>query len=200
MEHGINNFFMNNTIKQEDWKSYYSSVYSDYLELKKLYPFSFLSVYPTINPACISIISIAADINLINSVQGTEKDFTGQYSKKIYIEIPIDYKNVGCKIYGAKWLNKDKIPEQYLHIYTNKFMEPYGYEFCVGTPDSFKFLPNVILENLRTADRMLVAYEALMTGRSCSLDLIAYSHGYKGIQEYLNNKFRYNPGGEINGN
>ena len=187
-----------NIENSDDWRSYYKSVHSDFLELKKIYPYSYLSVRPTIKPVCLSIIAIAADISLIRAVQGTEDDFLGHYSKKLCIDIPINYKEIGCKIFGAKWLDTGKISDKDLHIYTDSIMESFGYEFCVGTPESFKTLPNVVLENLRTADRMLIAYEALMTGNSQKLDLIAYSHGNKGRQEYKNNKFRYIPGGKNN--
>ena len=181
---------MNSNVEKDSWDKYYSSVYSDYLDLTSYYPFSFLSIYPTVRPTCVSIVVIAADNNLINAVNATAADFLGTYSRKILVDIPFDYKNSGCKIYGAKWLNFNRIPDNQLHIYHDKVREPFGYEFCVGTPDSFKFLSNVILENVKTADRMLVAYEEFLKGRTTAVNLLAYSHGEAGRQEYINQRIQ----------
>jgi len=52
-------------------------------------------------------------------------------------------------------------------------------------------MENVILENIRTAEKMLMAYELYQTGETKSLELNAYSHGTKGINEYAKDKKRY---------
>ena len=65
------------------------------------------------------------------------------------------------------------------------------YQFCVGVPESFIYMKNVILENVRTADKMLVAYELFQTGQTNKLELLAYSHGDKGQKEYKNERKKY---------
>ena len=182
-------------VEFEDWPSYYKSVCDDYAVVKRIYPFSYLSNYPTTKPTCLSIVVVAVDIGLITSLNATENDFLGKYTRKIYVEVPYNYKTLGCKIYGAKWIDPKLIPEQQMHIYMHEMRESYGYEFCVGTPESFQYFPNVILENIRTAERMLIAYEELMTCKTQTVNLLAYSHGKKGRLEFLNNKSKYIPKG-----
>ena len=65
------------------------------------------------------------------------------------------------------------------------------YSLCVGLPESFPLMKNVILENVKTAENMLIAYERVMTGVSNTLELIAYSHGEHGSKEFQHNKLRY---------
>jgi hypothetical protein len=59
------------------------------------------------------------------------------------------------------------------------------------TPESFPLMKNVILENIRTAENMLIAYERVMAGESETLDLIAYSHGDKGREQFKKNRKKY---------
>ena len=65
------------------------------------------------------------------------------------------------------------------------------YLFCVGVPQSFIYLKNVILENVRTAESMMIAYESYQRGITNKVDLIAYSHGEEGKNEYSRNRKRY---------
>lgn len=182
---------INTNVTCSEWQSYFNSVCEDFTELKRIYPFSYFSIVPSNLPERLSIIVVAADIKLIHCVNATEEDFLGDYSKKIFVEVPYDYKINGCKIFGAKWIDPKMIPDQQMHIYIDKPKEPFGYEFCVGTPESFEYMSNVILENVKTAERMLIAYENFMTGNSDTINLLAYSHGNKGRLEFYNNKSKY---------
>ena len=52
-------------------------------------------------------------------------------------------------------------------------------------------MDNVLLENVRTADMMLIAYKDVMTGKSDKLNLKAYAHGTAGEKEYQHDGKRY---------
>lgn len=52
--------------------------------------------------------------------------------------------------------------------------------FCVGVPQSFSILKNVVLENVRTAESMMIAYESYQRKITDKVELIAYSHGEEG--------------------
>lgn len=65
------------------------------------------------------------------------------------------------------------------------------YLFCVGVPQSFIHLKNVLLENVRTAESMMIAYESYQRGITKKVNLIAYSHGEKGKNEYNRNRKQY---------
>ena len=175
--------------EKERWSYYYSKVIRDYRELKAEYPYSQLTIPPTLAPSLASLRVVAANIELIQRVNANEKDFTRNYSRELYVIIPMDYVEKGCKVYWAikKIRNRDK------HFYKNEKYDLFGYELCVGTPDSFPLMPNVILENIRTAERMLIAYELVMTGVTNHLKLIAYSHGDSGRRQFINDLTRYSP-------
>lgn len=179
--------------ERDSWLQYYQAVYSDYHELKKQYPYCYLSIPPTVKPVRASIVVIAVDSELVEAVRGAEDDFKGSYSKELFIDVPMNYKEDGCIVYGAEWLDYKKLDQQDIHFYPNKHKEHYGYELCLGTPESFKLMNNVILENVRSASMLLVAYEKLMTGYSDHLDLIAYSHGDEGREQFVNNRHKYIP-------
>ncbi len=157
---------------------------ADYKGLKEIYPFSWLFIPPTVKPQIASIKVIAANQDLVTNIGGIEDDFKGEYSRELHMIIPIDYRRNGCKVYGAKWFDSSKFNDEDIHFNGYPKMNKYGYEFCVGTPESFQLLENVILENVRTAEMMLIAYERVMTGDIDELDLIAYSHGYMGRLQY----------------
>ena len=110
-------------------------------------------------------------------------------SKAKEIIVPFDYKKAGCKVYGGKWIDTKLVKEEYQHF--NGKRKDGCYLFCVGVPESFLKMENVILENIRTAEKMLIAYELYQTGETRSLELNAYSHGTKGINEYAKDKKRY---------
>lgn len=92
-------------------------------------------------------------------------------------------------MYGGKWVDFKSIPHKDLHFYSDKMKT--GYRMCVGTPESFSLMNNVILENVRTAENMLIAYECYMNGDSKNLNLIAYNHGEIGRKQFKQSKTKY---------
>ena len=172
-----------------DYKSYYTDVKKDVEELKTEYPFTTVCNYPLNTNQPIEIIVIAANIDLIETIHGKRNDFVGDYSKKLRIVVPHDYKILGCNVYGGRWIDEKKVNEADYHFYST---ERDGTRlFCVGVPKSFTNLKNVILENVKTADNMLKAYECLQKGLTKNLNLIAYNHGKRGEEEYERKKNRY---------
>ena len=178
-----------------DWKQYYADVLTDFRELKESYPFSYLTILPTVKPELASIRVVAANKALIEMTCSAESDFTNDYSKELHIEIPVNYRKNGCKVYGARWVDLKKLEDKDIHFYNRVESQPFGYELCIGTPESFQMMKNVILENVKTAENMLIAYERVMTGASDCLELISYAHGEKGRKQFLQNRAKYLPGG-----
>ncbi len=137
---------------------------------------------------------MAANKALVDAVKGVETDFLGDYSKELHLVVQVGYQKRGCYVYGAKWLDLTKLESQYVHLIHDKndpLTKYYGWKLCVGTPESFGMLRNVILENVKTADNMLVAYERIMRGETKKLDLIAYAHGEAGRKEFKKNQNKY---------
>lgn len=168
---------------------YYSSVTADFRELKCRYPFSKLIILPTVDPYEAMIKVTAVEKSIIEELCATEEDFTDDFSKRIDLIIPPDYKEHGCRVYGGAWINLDNLPKKDVHCFS---ILPDGrWELCVGTPKSFSSLRNVILECVRTADNMLVAYERFQKGNTNELMMIAYSHGDEGKQEYEKDRRSY---------
>lgn len=174
-----------------EWNQYYRDVMADYREMKEIYPFSCLTILPTVHEEIASARVIAASKDLIYKARAVEEDFLGEYSRQLYIEIPYDYREIGCKVYGAGWVDLKKLREDEIHFSINERLPDYGYELCVGTPESFTLMKNVILENVKTAENMLIAYEKVMTGATERLNLIAYAHGDAGRKQFQNNNRKY---------
>ncbi len=180
---------------ETDWKLYYANVLADFRELKEHYPFSYLTIPPTVQPELAMIRVVAANKELIEMAGAVETDFTDEYSRKLWIIVPTNYRKNGCKVYGAKWVDLKKFENKDIHFYNQAKLHAEGYELCVGTPESFPLMRNVILENVRTAENMLIAYERVMTGSSDHLELIAYAHGENGRKQFQRNRARYIPRG-----
>ena len=176
-----------------NWSQYYKNVMIDYQEMKEQYPFCCLTILPTFKPTTAMIRVIAANKDLIEMVGAIETDFTKEFSRELYIEVPVDYRESGCKVFGAKWVDLEKLDKKDIHFYDHARLGCLGYELCVGLPESFPLMKNVILENVRTAENMLIAYEKLMTGVSDKLELIAYAHGETGSKQFQRNRDRYIP-------
>ena len=177
-----------------NWNQYYNDVYTDFVEMKKLYPFSYLNIPPTVKPSLAEIRVVAVAKSLLEAVCGTESDFLSEYSRELHLFIPVDYKNKGCDVYGADWVKMDKLAKEDIHFSRKRgtlIRKKYGFKICIGTPDSFSLMKNVILENVRTAENMLIAYERIMSGVSENLGLIAYAHGNKGRQQFQEKRGRY---------
>ena len=94
MELGCQNHRLKLYKVNEEWQRYYSSVIRDFAELKNFYPFSWLLIPPTIQPKLASIKVIAANADLIKKVCGQVSDFIGEYTKELYIEVPIYYNSL----------------------------------------------------------------------------------------------------------
>lgn len=179
-----------------DWNQYYKNVLSDFREMKEQYPFCYLTILPTITPSEAEIRVVAANKGLIDSVGGVEEDYLGDYSKELFLHVPVDYKDNGCDVYGAGWVKTEKFANGDVHFFHKDgklIRERQGFQICVGTPESFPLMTNVILENVRTAENMLIAYERVMIGESEKLEMIAYAHGDKGREQFKRNRKRYIP-------
>lgn len=166
----------------------------DFVEMKKSYPFSYLTIPPTVEPSIASITVIAVNKSLIEAVQGKQEDFTGEYSKRLLLIVPLGYRTEGCKVYGGKWIDTRLFQNKDIHFFHENgrlIQDERGLYMCVGTPDSFSNMKNVIFEAVTTAANMLVAYERVQSGASQELYLKAYSHGNQGKEEYLRDKKRY---------
>lgn len=179
-----------------DWDKYYYNVRSDFREMRAQYPFCYLSILPTITPSEAEIRVVAANIGLIDAVCGVENDFLGDCSKELLLRVPVDYQENGCVVYGANWVEIEKLTDEDIHFFHSNgkiIKNRYGFQLCVGTPESFSMMPNVILESVKTAENLLIAYERVMTGESKKLEMIAYAHGDVGRRQFKNNRKRYNP-------
>ncbi len=184
------------------WSEYYNAVLEDYRELVSKYPFSRITFPPTLPPSQAIIRVIAASKELIEAVNGVEEDFCGKYTKELYVVVPYDYRNAGCNVYGGKWINRRKLKSEDQHFYSNQSppnAKDAGPLLCVGTPEAFPLMSNVILENVRTAGNMLIAYEKIMRGESDTLELKAYEHGDLGRNHFKKDLRRKRIGGKTNG-
>lgn len=180
----------------ETWAIYYERVKRDFIELREAYPFSSLTIPPTVKPSLASITVIAVCKSLVDAVQGQPEDFIGEYSKKLLIKVPDEYWTNGCLVYGGGWVNTTLFQNKDIHFFHDKgklIRTEHGLHLCVGRPESFSKMKNVILESVRTAENMLVAYERAQSSESKELYLKAYSHGDLGKAEYTKDKKRYIP-------
>lgn len=167
------------------------SVMKDFSEMQIQYPFSKLFFSPTIEPKPATVTVIAVHKSIIDETNAQESDFTGEYSRELFISIPPDYKMKGCNVFGASWVDLKKIKPQDLHFNSGNIKTLHGYELCVGVPDSFPKMKNVLLENVKTAEMMLIAYRDVMSGVSDKLTIKAYKHGPSGIIQYYHDNNRY---------
>lgn len=169
--------------------SYYHKVREDIRELQSIYPFTTFTCPPTVQMQPITIHVIAADNILIQKTCAMREDFIQEYSKELEVIVPFDYQTAGCTVYGGGWIDLNKIPSKYHHFHGRI---PDGrFSFCVGVPESFREMRNVILECVKTADRMLTAYELYQSRQTEIFELISYAHGQKGIAEYREKKTKY---------
>lgn len=171
---------------KSEYLEYESNVLKDIDEVKEVYPFSKIIRFPTNNFSMYGLSTIAVSKEIIDETNGKEGDFIRDYSRRLTIEIPFNYKNKGCNIFCENWAKSDKIP------YSDRHFNEIGNRttMCVGVPNSFKDLDNVILENIKTADNILEQYAEYLQGSSKTIRLRAYSHGKKGEQEYEQEKYR----------
>lgn len=179
-----------------EWNLYYRNVITDFKELKEHYPFSCLTIPPTVQPELATIRVVAANRELIEMTGAEEADFTGAYTRELRLIVPHSYRQKGCEVFGADWVDLNRFEHKDIHFFHdngNPIRTRFGLHICVGTPESFLLMKNVILENVRTAENMLIAYERVMAGNSERLELIAYAHGEKGRIQFQQNRARYIP-------
>ena len=173
-------------IDVEKYRQYYSHLMRDYNALILQYPFSTITFLPTVEPSPAILKVIAVHKKLIDEVEGSSSDFTGKYSKELFIEVPFDYQSKGCDVYGASWVELHRIKSKDRHFLNKCKKSKHGYKLCVGVPESFPLMGNVLIEIVKTAENMLIAYERIMCGETTSLkDLKTYSHGGAGKQEFI---------------
>lgn len=179
-------------IDVNQYRQYRSHLMRDFHALLSQYPFSTITFLPTVDPSPAKLKVIAVHKKLIDEVMGTLSDFTGDYSKELFIVVPFDYQNSGCDLYGASWIDLNRIETKDWHFLNKCRKTKHGYKLCVGVPESFHLMNNVLLENVKTAENMLIAYERIMRGEASVLeDLKTYSHGKAGISEFIKDKKRY---------
>ena len=99
---------------------YSRDVQNDFTELKGTYPFSTLTFPLCCRPECALIRVGAVNKILVDAVNGVETDFLGEYSKELYLKVPVDYKENGCYVYGARWLDITKLNFQDIHLVREK--------------------------------------------------------------------------------
>lgn len=175
--------------KNINYQKYYKEVKKDFEFLRQEYPYSTMFLPPTVQPRLVIIKVIAVHSEIINLSKAEPEDFLGEYSRELLLVVPWNYKEVGCKVYGGSWIQETKIHKLDRHFYGK---ESSGMrEFCVGVPASFTALENVILENVKTAESMLVAYEQVQRGITIRANLIGYSHGERGEKEYERDSKKY---------
>lgn len=100
------------------------------------------------------------------------------------IRIDKHYLKRGATIYGLdQWLDLDKIDSSKQHFYKNQ-KKGDMYELCVCPTTSVENMTNPLLDNIRTAEHIMNAYEFFLIGYTDKIILKDYSHGEKGIEEY----------------
>lgn len=172
----------------EQYRHYAAQVSCDVEQLKRVYPWTRTIYSPSSVPSPIQLSVTAVSKDVIETLQAREEDFLAEYSKSLQVTIPFDYEQKGCEIYGAGWLDIEAVPQEDRHFFGSKNGL---HKFCLGVPVSFAQMNNVILENIKTADNMLVAYELFQKGINQGVNLIAYSHGKVGEDEYAKDKKKY---------
>ena len=173
----------------DDKKRYIEQVKKDFAQLKEMYPFSTLSIAPTTEITPVTIKVTAANKKLIDAMLAEQSDFQGEYSRDLHLVVPFEYQQIGCEVYGGRWIKTGQVKNSDLHFHGKS--EDGSLKFCVGVPESCKNMDNVLLENVRTAEHMLIAYEELQKGLTNTINLKAYSHGDRGKDEYRRDKRRY---------
>ena len=176
-------------IEKETAREYFKNAFEDIHRTKEIYPFIEVISPPTVVPVPIQLKVVAVKAEFFEKIHAEREDFTGPFSRELEIIIPFDYRETGCKVYGGKWIDTKLVKTEYQHF--NDKRKDGAYLFCVGVPESFPQMENAILENIRTAENMLVAYEMYQTGKTKTLELKAYSHGNKGIDEYRKDRKKY---------
>lgn len=179
-------------ISVTEYRKYEQQVYADLHELVSVFPFTRIVYQPFSVPHEIVLQIVAVENVLINHTHAKENDFLGPHSFEVHLLIPYNYREAGCKVFCHRWEDIEKVPPEDLHFHHFDKRNDH-LQLCVGVPDSFRKMRNVILESSRTASKILQAYHLFLSGVTASVELLAYSHGYKGLEEYVQNKKRFRP-------
>lgn len=161
---------------------YCHNVFSDLDEVLKIYPYTKIIVYPYAEPAELELRVIAVNANMIKEISGNIADFTSRYSKEIKVVIPFNYKLDGCRVYGGAWINDKLIKYEDKHYYS--LCKDGTRELCIGIPNSFRNYSNPILESIKTAENLLLAYELYLEGLTKTVEINSFPHGIRGIKAY----------------
>ena len=170
-------------------KKYFENVSNDLIAVKAYYPFTQIIAYPFSNPGEIELKVVAVNKNILHNINGKKEDFTNKYSKELKVIIPYNYKSTGCKIFGGKWFDETIIPSKERHFYSK--LPDGDFELCIGVPQSFANMENPILEAIKTAENIMLAYEFFQKGISTKINLYSFSHGGKGIEQFKKEKIKY---------
>lgn len=162
-------------------KLYFYAVNRDINEALKYYPWINEIYIPTIIPTTKIYEAIVVNKKIIDLTRAEREDFTKDYSKKVYIIVPPKYPYQHCLIFGGRWIKEYKLQVKDIHF--EELFDKIKL-FCVGVPKSVLNFSNIILDNLKTIENMLICYELYQKGKSNKLELLAYSHGIEGELEY----------------
>ena len=169
-------------------KEYYRNIKRDVDETRKYY--RYIEELPTVclNKPTLKVFRVVAVSNeIFDETLSSKEDYLGEYSREIFVVVPLQYRKTGCLVYGANWDNISDIPDKYLHI-NKKYANGEYHELCVGVPQSFEEEKNAFLSSVRTAEHILRAYMLYLSNETKSINLLAYSHGEEGIKEYEKNR------------
>lgn len=155
---------------------------------KDVYPFISNIDYPA-KDYFIKFDVIIANKKSIEHLSSSEKDYLGDYSMEAVVFVPYDYLENGCHVYCKKWANVERIPSDRLHFELKTYQD--FTKLCIGVTGSFARLKNPILESIKTAEHVLTAYKLFLLGYTTDIILIDYAHNNAGIEEYKNDKKRY---------
>ena len=122
----------------DDKKRYIEQVKKDFAQLKEMYPFSTLSIAPTTEITPVTIKVTAANKKLIDAMLAEQSDFQGEYSRDLHLVVPFEYQQIGCEVYGGRWIKTGQVKNSDLHFHGKS--EDGSLKFCVGVPESFKVL------------------------------------------------------------
>lgn len=162
--------------------TYYNEVFDLLRKIECSYKYFRIILLPTLRPTLIGCEIIAVNNTIINSTHATKFDLTNEFSKEVWIVIPTKYKTNGCDVYGGEWIDETKIDNDSKHFY--KLEDFSFYKFCVGIDEEMAKSKNIVLENIKTIENVLVEYEKMMVGLCKSYEGLHYSHGLEGIYEY----------------
>lgn len=180
-----------------------SKLKGDFSELRKEYPFSRM-VYVKADLICFEVWTYSST-DLAKFCLSFDEIKLVQNSRRAYLIAREDYVRSGALVYAfGGWDNLSRIEKKDQHFYNPSipegieygpllnFIKNGGREVCVCVPSDVPTMDNPLLENVKTLDHMLAAYDQVIRGKSDRVVLHAYSHGLKGIEEYEKDRRRNN--------